>query len=173
MTARSGCEATTVWQGRTVRCRRQAPLPHSDHFGDHGLTAFGTVAWSSTSDEASDDANLENGDDDFKVGGKPLHGWSCDCDECQAHDERGEPRPGETGSTARDIQFTCPGRTMPQPKGAPWEGYVACYLAGHSCPPKVGLTTEGDTHRTTTWRCPCCGDHGATYCRPKEWDCAS
>lgn len=58
---------------------------------------------------------------------------------------------------------------MPQPKGAPFEGYVACYRAGHKCPPKVATVTEDDTHVTTSWRCPCCGDHGSTSCVPKEW----
>lgn len=34
------------------------------------------------------------------VYGKPFHGWSCECDECQGYDERGEPRPGEAPRTS-------------------------------------------------------------------------
>lgn len=30
-----------------------------------------------------------------EIGGKPFHGWSCDCDECEIADSLGEPRRGE------------------------------------------------------------------------------
>lgn len=71
--------------------------------------------------------------------------------------------------TVKPATFLCPGINMPQPKGAPWEGYVACYRAGHRCPPKVATTTESETHVMTVYRCPCCGDHGNSFCIPKEW----
>lgn len=31
--------------------------------------------------------------------GKPLHGWSCDCPECQRYEAAGQPRPGEVPPT--------------------------------------------------------------------------
>lgn len=67
--------------------------------------------------------------------------------------------------------FTCRGRTMGQPQDAPDEGYVACYRAGHSCPPKVAVVEEDAQGRLTTYRCPCCGcgDHGISYYEPREW----
>lgn len=65
--------------------------------------------------------------------------------------------------------FTCPGRDLPQPKGAPPEGYVACYRAGHDCPPAVALVEETETHRHTEYRCPCCGDFKGAQGIPKEW----
>jgi hypothetical protein len=65
--------------------------------------------------------------------------------------------------------YVCPGIDMDQPVDAPDEGYVACYRAGHMCPPKVALISENATHRTTVYRCPCCGDHGVMSCVPLEW----
>jgi hypothetical protein len=73
-----------------------------------------------------------------------------------------------TGSTAT-VEFTCPGRLMPQPADAPGEGYVACYRAGHHCPPKVGYRTETEEFVTCTYRCPCCGDFGGSWGMPKGW----
>jgi hypothetical protein len=67
------------------------------------------------------------------------------------------------------MTYDCPGITMQQPKGAPFEGYVACYRAGHTCPPFVALRTEGDTHIHVSYRCPCCGAHGMSMSTPREW----
>jgi hypothetical protein len=67
-------------------------------------------------------------------------------------------------------EYSCPGISMPQPPDAPYEGYVACYRAGHVCPPHVPHTTDRDGYRDTTYRCPCCGDSGFSYGRPIEWD---
>lgn len=63
--------------------------------------------------------------------------------------------------------YECPGREMPQPAGAPEEGYVACYLAGHECPTPPKVTRE-ESHGqvTTTWRCPCCGDFQGAMTMP-------
>jgi hypothetical protein len=36
-------------------------------------------------------------DDEMVVGGKPFHGWSCTCPECEAYLAAGQPRPGEVG----------------------------------------------------------------------------
>lgn len=49
------------------------------------------------------------------------------------------------------------GWTVPQPAGAPPEGYVACYRAGHRCG-YVTTETVSETHVTTAARCRCCGD---------------
>lgn len=59
--------------------------------------------------------------------------------------------------------FTCPGLMMSQPDGAPDEGYVACYRAGHKCTTEV--VTDRDEHGVSTKvRCSCCGDgHGSMY----------
>ena len=66
--------------------------------------------------------------------------------------------------------YTCPGLVMPQPADAPGEGYVACYRAGHECPPAVATTVEDDTSRTITVRCPCCGDFQGSMSVPLDWD---
>jgi hypothetical protein len=67
-------------------------------------------------------------------------------------------------------EYTCPGRDMPQPPAAPAEGYVACYRAGHSCPPKVAIRTElEDGGIKTVYRCPCCGDFGGASFMPASW----
>ena len=66
--------------------------------------------------------------------------------------------------------YACPGLAMTQPAGAPDEGYVACYRAGHECPPAAAVTVEDDTHRTTTVRCPCCGDFQGSMSVPIDWD---
>jgi hypothetical protein len=63
------------------------------------------------------------------------------------------------------IEYTCPGRAMAEP-----EGYVACYRAGHACPPKVALVEVNDFSRVTRYKCPCCGDGGVSFSIPHEWD---
>lgn len=66
--------------------------------------------------------------------------------------------------------YSCPGINMPDPPDAPFPGYVACYRAGHKCPPKVKLRTESETHVMIKYRCPCCGDGGPSFGIPKEWE---
>lgn len=66
--------------------------------------------------------------------------------------------------------YDCPGIAMDQPEGAPEPGYVACYRAGHTCPPKESIRTEDDYGVTIRYRCPCCGDGGMTFMVPKEWE---
>jgi hypothetical protein len=62
--------------------------------------------------------------------------------------------------------YSCEGIKMPQPEYAPEEGLVGCYRAGHRCPTKVATVTTSETHRMTSWHCPCCGDGGASFCVP-------
>lgn len=71
--------------------------------------------------------------------------------------------------TSASSLFACPGITMEQPQDAPAEGYVACYRAGHFCPPMVATVEEDAQGRLTAYRCPCCGDHGVSYYEPREW----
>jgi hypothetical protein len=61
------------------------------------------------------------------------------------------------------MTYDCPGIKMQQ------QGYSACYRAGHACPPFVAERTSDGTHITTSYRCPCCGEHGTTMCTPIEW----
>lgn len=57
--------------------------------------------------------------------------------------------------------FLCEGINAPQPPDAPYPGYVACYRAGHKCPPKEQIRTEHeDGSLTLKMRCPCCGEGG-------------
>lgn len=63
--------------------------------------------------------------------------------------------------------YTCPGRDLSEP-----EGWVACYRAGHPCPPKVAVREVTETHVITTHRCPCCGDFGGSYGIPLDWHAA-
>lgn len=67
------------------------------------------------------------------------------------------------------MTYTCPGIAMEQPADAPFEGYVACYRAGHVCPPAVAIRTESHGAVTTTRRCPCCGDFQGAMTTPKDW----
>jgi hypothetical protein len=62
----------------------------------------------------------------------------------------------------------CAGLAMSEP-----EEMVACYRAGHPCPPKVALVTVTDTHRVTRYKCPCCGAGGTSFGIPLEWDAAT
>jgi len=66
--------------------------------------------------------------------------------------------------------YDCPGIAMDQPAGAPHEGYVACYKAGHECPPKERIRKESDGFVTVSYRCPCCGDGGTSFGMPVEWE---
>lgn len=59
--------------------------------------------------------------------------------------------------------YICPGRDMPD------DEYVACYRAGHACPPYEAVRWDDDTHRHVSYRCPCCGQHGTTVVIPKDW----
>lgn len=60
-----------------------------------------------------------------------------------------------------DRIFACPGLSMPQPPDAPFEGYVACYRAGHQCT-STNETVEDERGRESRNFCPCCGDwHGS------------
>ncbi len=61
------------------------------------------------------------------------------------------------------MSYDCKGRNMPD------DEFVACYRAGHSCPPFVAEHSESDTHITISYRCPCCGQHGVSTCTPREW----
>lgn len=38
-----------------------------------------------------------------EVGGKPFHGWSCECEECRIADEFGLPRSGEIDAVTAGI----------------------------------------------------------------------
>lgn len=62
-------------------------------------------------------------------------------------------------------RFTCPGLSMPQPADAPYEGYVACYIAGHKCISTVTRTEDAATV-TTKGHCGCCGDLHYSMCEP-------
>lgn len=64
--------------------------------------------------------------------------------------------------------YQCPGIALPQPPGAPPEGYVDCYKAGHHCPSKVAVLTETERGTITSYRCPCCGDRGVSFFAPHE-----
>lgn len=64
--------------------------------------------------------------------------------------------------------YECPGRAMDQPPGALPEGYVACYRAGHPCPPKERIRTERPGFLTISYRCPCCGDGGMSFGMPLD-----
>ena len=60
-------------------------------------------------------------------------------------------------ATARS-SFHCPGITMPQPAGAPAEGFVACYRAGHRCTSTTAETEDVYGGLDSRMFCPCCGD---------------
>lgn len=62
--------------------------------------------------------------------------------------------------------YTCPGLSMPQPSGAPEEGYVSCYIAGHKCESEM-VRTEDERGVRSEVRCRCCGDLHAYICEPK------
>ena len=66
--------------------------------------------------------------------------------------------------------YDCAGILMDQPPGAPEPGYVACYRAGHPCPPKERIRKERDGFVTISYRCPCCGDGGMSFGIPAEWE---
>lgn len=68
------------------------------------------------------------------------------------------------------MTYTCPGIAMPKTLDEPYEGYVACYRAGHVCPPAVTIRTESHGQVTTTLRCPCCGEfYGAMTAPVERW----
>lgn len=55
-------------------------------------------------------------------------------------------------------RYECLGLAIAEP-----EGWVACYRAGHSCPPKEQIREEQDGRVTFRHRCPCCGSGGMTF----------
>lgn len=65
--------------------------------------------------------------------------------------------------------YKCPGITMPQPHGAPDEGYVACYRAGHECDRTAETRIEKDGVVIVTYNCPCCGSLKGAHCHPVGW----
>lgn len=59
---------------------------------------------------------------------------------------------------------TCPGLSMPD------DEWVACYRAGHVCPPYAKTTTTTNGMVMQSWSCPCCGQRGSSVCMPVEWE---
>ena len=70
---------------------------------------------------------------------------------------------------AQPTPYNCPGLALPSQASESFPGYVACYRAGHHCPPKVAIRKIDERGRHTTWRCPCCGDFGGSTFMPHEW----
>lgn len=64
-------------------------------------------------------------------------------------------------------EFACPGRLMPQPAGAPQEGFVACYRAGHRCTSATHVEVSERGTTTQTVHCPCCGDFQGSITVPR------